>query len=348
MNGTSTITYSHRSATADSDTLGGLFQHNSRPEWGLATRVAQRESNISFQFEDGKLRKIARDFLHLLTPIDRPFDQSERLQRALAHKAGLTLARNEHRGSGDPLVTLEQQLALFTTDFPFGFSDADYRKKYRGVGKRRAKKHRDSAIAHARLLLRRTELMQLMLNLDHVTIMGRVAEVLAKTSLVNKRQLEPLAALDDDGMRRAASALSQLLYGDVDIAVAMQAWINALATAGKGVTWQLATALPALLQPNNHLCVSPTVIEHQARWMSPRLGMSKMPNGKLYARVRVMALRITEELEGHGHAPTDLLDVHDFVWLTLRPAARKRIATMPTPTAVLRPETSSEGCPEAA
>jgi len=348
MKVTSTVTYAHRSAIADSDTLGGLFQHNSRPEWGLGTRVAHRESNISLQFEDGKLRKISRGYLHLLTPIDRPFDESERLQRELAHKAGLTLARNEHRGSGDPLVTLEQQLALFTTDFPFGFSDADYRKKHRGVGKRRAKKHRDAAIADARQLLRRTELMQLMLNLDHVTIMGRVSEVLAKTSLVNKRQLETLAALDDDGMRRAASALSQMLYGDVDIAVAMQAWINALATAGKGVTWQLATALPALLQPNNHFCVNPTVIEHQARWMSPRLGMSKTPSGKLYARVRVMALRITEELEDLGHAPTDLLDVHDFVWLTLRPAARKRIATMPAPTAVRRSETISEDCPEAA
>ena len=39
-----------------------------------------------------------------------------------------------------------------------------------------------------------------------------------------------------------------LRHDDVDIAVAMQAWINALATAGKGVTWQLATALPALLR----------------------------------------------------------------------------------------------------
>ena len=43
-------------------------------------------------------------------------------------------------------------------------------------------------------------------------------------------------------------------------------------------------------------------------------------------------LRLIDELASRGQTARDLLDVHDFVWLTLRAAARKRIAAKSTST----------------
>jgi hypothetical protein len=309
--------------------LGGLYTHSARPQWGLATRIAVEAERASYQFQDGKLRKITNTHAHLMAEERRPRDESERLERELVAMAGLSLARRSLREAGDELITLDQQIQLFLDDFEGGFEDATFLKKHRGAGRRRAKAHRDPAIARANELLGRKELLRLISTSRHDVVMERVIELLASTSLVNARHLETLKALDDRGVQRAASALCDLLYGDVDAATAMQAWIDAIATAGKGVHWSLATAVPALVQPKNHLCVLESVMRVQARWIAPSLRLNKTPSGKLYARIREMALRLVDELELRDMHTRDLLDVYDFVWLTLRPAARKRIAALP-------------------
>jgi hypothetical protein len=38
-----------------------------------------------------------------------------------------------------------------------------------------------------------------------------------------------------------------------------------------------------------------------------------------------MVHRIRAELVESGMAPKDLIDIHDFIWTTLRPAARKQL-----------------------
>jgi hypothetical protein len=110
------------------------------------------------------------------------------------------------------------------------------------------------------------------------------------------------------------------------------------------VTWQLATAVPALVHPNEHFCVAPNVLTYQARWLAPTLKLSKTPGGQLYVRLLAMASMLIDELNGMGIEPRDLLDVHDFVALTLRPAARKRLPAMPktTPDAKARAEAAAE------
>jgi len=329
----------HNSSNAPAPAdLGGLFQHVSRPEWGLATRVANGATHGSFQFQDGKLRKIGLGFIHLLQEVDRPLDESERIQSELAAKAGLTLSRRDAREAGDTLYTVAQQAQLFRTDFPKGFGDDEFVKKHRGTSKKHpAKRHRDAAVERAKSLLGRTELLQLIASARQDVVMDRVAELLGSTSLATKRHLEPLHALDADGQRRAATALCELLYGDVDMATAMQRWINALAAGGRGVSWQLATAPSALVHPNKHLCVAHTTIAQQARWLAPRLEAKREPTGKLYVRLLQLCRRLETELEAFDLHPRDLLDVHDFMSLTLRPAARKRIDAMPVKTDSVAP-----------
>jgi hypothetical protein len=318
--------------------LGGLFKHASRPEWGLATCVANAAAHRSFQFQDGKLRKIGLGFLRLLTQVDRPLDESEHIQNELAAKAGLTLSRRNARQAGATLYTVAQQAQLFRTDFPEGFGGAEFVKKHRGTSsKQTAKRHRDAAIERAKGLLGRTELLQLMASGRQDVVMERVAELLSSTSLATKRQLEPLHALDADGQRRAASALCELLYGDVDLAMAMQRWINALAVGRRGVSWQLATVPLGLVHPTKHLCVAHTTIVQQARWLAPDLEPKREPTGKLYVRLLQLGRRLVNELEALDLHPRDLLDVHDFMAHTLRPAARKRIDAMPVKLETVAP-----------
>jgi hypothetical protein len=260
--------------------------------------------------------------------VDRPLDESKRLRQTLAAKAGLTLARRTRRAAGSPLIQLDDQVRLFLADYHDGFADAAYVAEHR-QGRRRAKRHRDPAIAEAARLLGRGEMTRLIAASNHPVVMARVQQLLEATSLVTKRQLAPLGALDAQAVRQAVNALNELLGGNVDIAAGMQAWIDALATSRKGVSWALATAVVALVQPDRHLCVRDTVLRQQARWMAPQLKVSKTARGDVYARLRKMALHLVDELKARDLEPRDLLDVYDFVWLTLRPAARKRIAALP-------------------
>jgi hypothetical protein len=265
-----------------------------------------------------------------MVEVDRPRDESERLQRELAAKAGMTIARRS-QPRGDEIVRLEDQVRLFLEEFPGGFQDPAYVKKHRGTSARGARGHHDPSVATAKRLLAQSELSELVAAYRHDAVIERVVELLDSTSLVDQRQLILFKALDERAAVAAVAALNELLYGEGDMALAMQKWIDSLAAAGMGVSWALATAVPALVQPDKHLCVRESVLSQQARWLSPRLQMTKVPNGKVYARFCAMAVRLLAELGTHGLSPRDLLDGHEFMWLTLRPAARKRIAAMVAP-----------------
>lgn len=321
----------------------GLYEHVSRPEWGVALRGASCDGRTTYQFEDGKPRKIADSHAHLMVEIDRSRDESERLHHELARQAGLSLGRRRRREAGETVFTLDQQVRLFLGEYAGGFADPRFEATYRGRGKKCVKRHRAPAIARAEELLGRKVMLALIAGYQHEDVIDRAIELLRSTSLVTAKQLAPLTSLDDAGKRRAASALCDLLYGDVVLEKAMQAWIDALASAGHGVSWPLATAIPALVMPHNHACVRTPVFSAQARWMAPGLRLAKsVPSGKLYARVNAMTRRLADELEARGACPRDLIDVHDFVWLTLRPAALARLATMPTTSLLANDEPSAE------
>jgi hypothetical protein len=309
--------------------LGGLFEHAARPQWGLATCVHNGERSTAYQFQDGKLRKIATSHRHLMAEATRAFDEHARLQSELAAMAGAQLARQDLQDAGQELISLDQQLQLFLGDYADGFGDVAWIKQHRTGGKRSAKRHRDPAIERAKELLGRKEMLPLLIAGRHDVVIDRVIELLSSTSLLAKKQLVPLRLLDPNAQRRAAAALSELLYGDVEMASAMQAWVDALRSSGSPVSWLLATAVPALLKPNDHICIRASAFAHQLAWMAPRVQLSKSPGGRMYARLVEVALSLREELEARELAPRDLLDVHDFTWATLRPAARKRIAAMP-------------------
>ncbi len=86
--------------------------------------------------------------------------------------------------------------------------------------------------------------------------------------------------------------------------------------------------MAGVAQPDEHIAVKPELFQRQALWMAPGLRCSDRPMGLLYERMRTMALGVRERIEALELTPRDLLDVRDFMWLTLKPAARTRIAEM--------------------
>ncbi len=324
-------------ATSGATTDGELLAHAKRPEWGVAIQVRERGPRTDYQFQDGRLRSIANAFAHLMEPVDRPADETLALQQELAAQSGVILARRERReqarSRGDRIVELTDQIRYFLEQHPDGFDDSAWRQNVRGQeAKRRLKAHREAAIAEAQELLGRDELEQLLAEERYDEVLARALRVLQGTSLVSPADLRPLRELPTAAAASFATALYQALYGDDAQEKRFAALADALSPSGHLVGWTLVTALPALVHPTEQICVRPNTFREQAKWMAPELKWSAEPNAPQYQRLLRMAAALQKRLVRRGLSPRDLLDVYDFIWCTLRPAARKAIAqSVPAP-----------------
>ena len=308
-----------------------LYQHATRPQWGLAIRVRERDGRYDFQFQDGVMRAIAGDYLHLLETVDRPADETSRALRELTAMGGMALARSlRDEESEARTITLDEQVEWFVGQYPDGFDDASWRKKIRGEGqRRRAKSHREPAIAEARELLSRAELDRLIAESRADEVVVRAARIMAATSLITKAQQRPLDELEAIHYGPFAKALRDLLYGDYDLELRVARLVQIFRRTPTALSWSAATLWLALVFPEEHICVRPNVLGEQARWMAPLLRVPKRPDGRIYRRLRDMALAVRQELAQRDLPARDLMDIYDFVWCTLRPAARKAILAQP-------------------
>lgn len=313
------------------ESTDALFRHSARAKWGLGVEVGRDDRYAQYQFEDGQLRKIAYTFQHLLVEVDRPADEADEIRSELFRQAGLTKARKKRRNETDrPLIRFDQQVQLFAVDYPEGFQGKAWTKRMRGTGaKRTLKRHRDPIIAKGQELFAKSELATLLMNNQHRTVVERMIELLSKTTIGSKRDLDTLKNLKERDFERVASAFGDLLYGEGELEVRMDRWIMALTGAGKGVSWTLATAIPAIVLPHEHTVLRNSVVSEQARWMAPRVTVRSTPSGRQYVRLQKMMRMVHDELQKRGFEVHDMIDVSDFVWETLRPAARKRIAELP-------------------
>ncbi|MFT7624258.1 MAG: hypothetical protein ACI9WU_003445, partial [Myxococcota bacterium] len=81
--------------------------------------------------------------------------------------------------------------------------------------------------------------------------------------------------------------------------------------------------------PDERVFIQPSAVRAQARWMAPRLTVSKEPTHREYLRAHSMIMAVADRLRESGLHASDLIDVTDFMWATLRPSARKALAPMP-------------------
>ncbi len=322
----------NQEATTTTD-HSALFQHTVCKQWGLAILAWEHASKRGYQFQDGKLRVFKEGYYHLLEEVDRPLDRVASITSTLERGLDVFNARLEARRAQREVerrsatgITLAKQVGLFGRLYEGGFTGEAWRGKQRGAGvKRRLKRHRDQAVEHARTALSAAALGQLMAAGSYREVMTRALETLSATDLVARAQVKPLEGASDDQARAFATAAQDLLHGAAAYSVRFESYVAVLARIlGKEPSWQLDTALHALVHPDRHVCIRPTTFKAQAAWMAPRIAYVKRPNAPLYQRYLQMAQTVAQELKEASHPPHDLLDVHDFMVTTLRPSARKQ------------------------
>lgn len=295
-----------------------LYRHLKRPTWGLAVTAWQRGDKRAYQFEDGNMRVFKRGFFRMLEEVDPPADRT----REVLERLGRASARTELFGDRkDELIPIDEQIAYFGELYSGGFVGEAWTTEMRGGGKRVLKRHRDAAIMRARESWAAPRLEAMIEDGHHDAVVDALHEVLAHTNLVSATKLEPLRRASSSERERIAVALQALLHGKGELAARFREFVQAIGSA----SWELATAPLALFDPQYHLCVKTSVLNQQAVWMAPRLKRSSKPTAALYLRYLKMARDVAKRLEASGFAPRDLLDLHDFIFVTLRPKAREEL-----------------------
>lgn len=303
-----------------------LYRHSKCDDWGLAILAWERDDRRGYQFEDGKLRIIKQGYYSLLQEVNEQVDGAGELIAQLRRRAGAAAETRSLAPESTTPTQLDEQLVIFRALHTRGFQDEEWLSKIRGREvERRLKRHRDAAIREARTLLSREELDGLLAAQRFDEVFDRMKKVLNNTDLVSSAQLEHLRVMSSQQTEGIALALRALLHGEGhDHAQRFDAFVRALSTVAHGKpSWPLATALPALVHPGQHICVRPSSFTAQARTLAPALRLGKRPSGQHYAHLLQMAQEMAVFVQRAGLTPDDLMDIYDFMWATLRPAARK-------------------------
>jgi hypothetical protein len=336
----------------DGPTTPALFEHAKRREWGLSIIAWESNTKRGYLFENGQLRILAEQFYSMMREVDRPHDEIQALYDAL--KPELEAARSE-AGVRAPSVrrpstaiSFDDQLMVFRAEYPGGFQDPAWLETQRGVGvKKPLARHRESSIEKARAKLSAQELRAKLGQQQYRAVLDDVFATLRQTDLVTGPELAGLETDDSEHRRALATAVTELLHGEAGFVTRFDHFVAAFErTFRRAPGWQLSTALSALLHPADHVCVRPTSFREQAKWMSPRLAIPKVPTGTSYMRCLSMAKLVSSRLTELAETPRDLMDVYDFMRVTTRPAAKQLIAKL-KPKAKFVPRSESMPAAEA-
>ena len=301
-----------------------LYQHAARPEWGGALIAWEREGKRGYQFEDGHLRVFTAGHYHLLEKIDASTDRIRTLRAILGMPAERQV---DTPARATDVPSLDEQVEYFKATYPGGFSGEKWRTDHRGSDERARKRHRDPAIALARKELSATHLADCLERRREQEGVTSLANVLGETDLVPGPHVRLLAELPPNRAWAVLVGLIDLLFGRASSEVRLVQWIQALNRGtGRRPTWPLATAPLALVSPDQHICVHRASFVAQATAMELRPRVAVSPTGTEYAPLLAMAERVRAHLTANGCAPADLLDVYDFMVLTLSSGAAREIA----------------------
>jgi hypothetical protein len=265
------------------------------------------------------MRVFKQGFYHLFETAEAPGDGSARAVRRLAR-----LARADGVTESTRLPTLRDQILLFRRNYPTGFFGDAWMAKCRGMGQRkqlkRLKRHRDPAISDAHRLSVQ-ELAPVLECHDYAAVVDRMIVVMTATNLVPSAHIKQLRKLVPS--RELATAVYEWIACEMEGDDAEHCFNHLVRQLGGAATWPVMTALRGLLEPGEHVCVRPSVFAKQAKLLLPNFSTNTRPRYKNYALYLHMANVVRDELTEAGMEPRDLLDVHDFIWETLRPAARE-------------------------
>lgn len=303
-----------------------LFRHTKRDVWGLGIVIRKADDRVHMQFQDGRKRTFIDGYYHFLDAVDRPLDITMSIVDGL--KSMCEGFDDEQRLTNAPRVkeiSLDEQIVYFHEKYEDGFQSAEWTEDHRGDGRKRPlKRHRDPAVAKAKDLLSKAAFKQ-----SPAEIHAAAVKVVKMTGLVPAKERKAFAGIEEEQLEGVTNTLRALLYGDSKLQNRFNAHVRALESAmGQTPSWQLATVFLGLVRAEAFPVVKEGIFQRQANWMAPGLRLPERPMGLLFERLVAMTDATRERMEEKGLKPRDMLDVRDFMWLTLKPAGRKRIMEM--------------------
>ncbi len=307
----------------DDTNLLPLFAHTARKDWGIGVLAWETSGKRGYLFEDGQERALANGFYNLMRKVEKPSpDQkaaSIRLQRLLVARANAQAAR-----ANGP--NFANQLATFHEIYPGGLSDPNWVLDVRGEGAaQRAPAHRSPVVQEAQEQLCASVLDSLIASQQYEQMWELIVSVLGRTELVPSAQLRKSKTADHVRLRDLAVAVRDLLYGSQPYPPRFDRYVAALAAySGEPTRWEMATALSAVVHPAEHMCVHPADFRLQLRVAGSQETIAARPNSAGYKRLLAVARVIARKLTDQNELPRDLLDIHDFIRVTLKPAPKAR------------------------
>jgi hypothetical protein len=295
---------SHAQAAAQ---FPSLFSHRRRANWGVGVMSGESDGKRSYLFEDGEERVMGAGGIELMDKIEHPDSEQ---QATCVHLMSLLAKRK--RG-GEPTEApgtsaVIRQLDRFHKKYHGGFFGKSWREDDKSM---KVRQTRGVLAPKVRAELATEKLQELQATSEAIWPLAQA--LLAESGLGTGKAKKPIA-----DVKPLAEALVDLLHGADPYEQRFDRFVAAYElTYGEAPTWQTATALPALMFPDAHVYVDPTPFRKQLKALARYSAFAARPSGGAYARCLGMAQVLANMLAARGEVPRDLLDVHDFVRVTV-------------------------------
>src|SRR5215468_11906060 len=117
------------------DEIPQIVKHPGCPQWGLGYLVEERDNKRFYDFEDGQLHSIAKDFWSKLEPVELATEEVQALEAKIKGLREKAVPTKKPRGRPVPVVntTFEEQLARFDGELG-GFEGEAFIAQERGTG----------------------------------------------------------------------------------------------------------------------------------------------------------------------------------------------------------------------
>jgi len=299
-----------------------VFELESQPDWGRGIVLEDRPDRWVLLFEVGGRRVFSKSLAKGLKPVELGADEALVLDaklrgRRLPATAASRKPRATKKGAAPTYASFEEQLQWFEAFFVGGFEGERFVAEERGLAERKGK----SGYKQAAIALAREQLAPERFQSAEVEDLFEVARKLIQfTNIVHPMEgAIAFGSMKAEDRASFVQALGELLHGEGDYGARFERFIDTLRlTDGEGkakrVTWPMATLLPAMYHPEEHVCVKPTFFEKQAPIVGLDVEKSQPPSAGHYARFLEVARATEERLREGGHPPRDLMDVYSFIW----------------------------------
>ncbi len=295
-----------------------VFRHIKRPNWGLAVLTQARPDRRRYHFEDGTQRTILKGYYHLFEQVQPDVIPEVLIPDPKTPAAEIKAHWNERR-------YVAEQIEAFRARFPAGFRGEVWLKEMRGEGRKRlAKRHRNRPVQLAAKLLSPERYEEARSAQDLAPLFDDLIQVLRSTELLSvARDIKPLEALSAASRQNVIEGLFSMLHTGGSVQRRLSDWVSALAKEGIEASWALATAPLALAHPSSHVLVRPSAFRKQLGLLFPRAKFSKRPTGSCYRQLLEMTALVDRHLKDLEMAPTDYLDVAEFIHLVNKSTTRR-------------------------